>query len=111
MDYSIFIITRINEEFHNNGRDINEAVGLGLAKTAGVITSAATIMTTTFLVFAASPTMIMKSIGLALSVSIIVDATIARVLLLPAAMRLAGRWNWYLPKWLDRILPKLKLDH
>jgi RND superfamily putative drug exporter len=111
MDYSIFIITRINEEFHNNGREINEAVGLGLAKTAGVITSAATIMTTTFLVFAASPTMIMKSIGLALSVAIIVDATISRVLLLPAAMRLAGRWNWYLPKWLDRILPKLKLDH
>ncbi|MHA2252764.1 MAG: MMPL family transporter [Candidatus Kariarchaeaceae archaeon] len=111
MDYSIFIITRINEEYHRNGKSINEAVGLGLSKTAGVITSAATIMTVTFLVFAASPTMIMKSIGLALSVSIIVDATISRVLLLPAAMRLAGKWNWYLPKWLDKILPKIELDH
>ncbi|MCE7735798.1 MAG: MMPL family transporter, partial [Candidatus Heimdallarchaeota archaeon] len=111
MDYSIFIITRINEEFHTNGKDINEAVGLGLAKTAGVITSAATIMTTTFLVFAASPTLIMKSIGLALSVAIIIDATISRVILLPAAMRLAGKWNWWLPRWLDKILPKIDLEH
>ncbi|MHA2277068.1 MAG: MMPL family transporter, partial [Candidatus Kariarchaeaceae archaeon] len=110
MDYSIFIITRIKEEYEK-GVDISTAVGIGLGKTAGVVTSAAVIMTTTFMVFALSPLLVLKMMGLALSVGIVVDATISRIILLPAAMKLAGKWNWYLPKWMKKILPEIELDH
>ncbi len=111
MDYSIFIISRIKEEHGKNGNELGESVGIGLSKTAGVVTSAASIMIATFLVFAASPMLIMKTMGLAMAIAIFVDATIARIILLPAAMKLAGRWNFWLPKWLDKILPKIDLEH
>lgn len=108
MDYSIFIISRIKEEYLKNGNELGESVGIGLSKTAGVVTSAASIMIATFMVFAASPMLIMKTMGLAMAVAILVDATISRIILLPAAMKLAGRWNFWLPKWLDKILPKIE---
>ena len=110
MDYSIFIISRIKEEFDATG-DMDKSVGLGLAKTAGIITSAATIMTATFLVFAASPLLTLKMMGLAMAIAIVIDATIARTILLPAAMKLAGKYNFWLPKWLSKILPKLDIEH
>ena len=110
MDYSIFIISRIKEETEK-GEEISDAVGLGLAKTAGVVTSAATIMTVTFMVFALSPMLVLKTMGLALSVAIVVDATISRIILLPSAMKLAGKWNWWIPKWLEKILPRIDLEH
>jgi len=109
MDYSIIIISRIKEEA-DKGMEISDAVGLGLSKTAGVVTSAAIIMTSTFMVFALSPLLILQTMGLALSVGIIIDATISRIILLPAAMKLVGKGNWYLPKWLDRLLPKLDFE-
>jgi RND superfamily putative drug exporter len=68
-------------------------------------------MTSTFMVFALSPLLVLKMMGLALSVGIIIDATISRIILLPAAMKLAGKWNWYLPKWLKKILPEIKIEH
>ena len=110
MDYSIFIISRIKEEYEKSG-DMDESVGVGLTKTAGIITSAATIMTATFLVFAASPLLTLKMMGLAMAVAIVIDATIARTILLPAAMRLAGVYNFWIPKWLEKILPDVKLEH
>jgi RND superfamily putative drug exporter len=111
MDYSIFIISRIKEEHGHNGNELGESVGIGLSKTAGVVTSAASIMIATFMVFATSPMLIMKSMGLAMAVAIFVDATISRIIILPAAMKIAGRWNFWLPKWLDKILPKIDLEH
>ena len=110
MDYSIFIISRIREEF-DKGADMHHAVGLGLSKTAGVVTSAATIMTVTFMVFALAPMLILKMMGLAMAIAIVVDATVARIILLPSAMELVGVYNFWLPKWLDKILPKIKIDH
>ena len=110
MDYSIFIISRIREE-HLKGEDMTESVGIGLAKTAGVVTSAASIMIATFFVFAMSPMLIMKTMGIAMAVAILVDATVARIIILPSAMRLLGHWNFWIPKWLDKILPKIDLEH
>ncbi|RMG36702.1 MAG: MMPL family transporter [Methanobacteriota archaeon] len=119
MDYSIFIISRIKEETEklqkeggHSQQEINvQSVSIGLSKTAGVITSAATVMIATFAVFALSPILILKTMGLAMAVAIFIDATVSRVMILPAAMRLAGKWNWWIPKWLDKILPKIELDH
>ncbi len=110
MDYSIFIVARIREE-HLHGRTSEEAVGIGIEKTAGVVTSAASVMIVTFLVFAFSPIQIMQMMGVALAVSIIADVTISRIILLPAAMKLLGDWNWWMPKWLKKIIPKIELKH
>jgi RND superfamily putative drug exporter len=110
MDYSIFIISRIREEYIK-GADPHDAVGIGLSKTANVVTSAATVMIATFIVFALAPILFLKTMGVAMSVAIFIDATVSRMILLPSAMALAGRWNWYLPKWLKKILPEIKLDH
>ena len=110
MDYSIFIISRIREEYEK-GATAHDAVGIGLSKTANVVTSAATVMIATFLVFAFAPILFLKTMGVAMAVAILVDATVSRMILLPSAMALAGRWNWYLPKWLDKIIPHIKLEH
>ncbi|MCY3410234.1 MAG: MMPL family transporter [Candidatus Heimdallarchaeota archaeon] len=110
MDYSILIISRIKEEYLRTGK-MDESVGVGISKTAGVITSAALVMIATFLVFAGSPMIIMKIMGLAMAIAIFVDATISRIILLPAAMKLLGEYNWWIPKWLDKILPKIELEH
>ncbi len=119
MDYSIFIISRIKEETErlqkeggHSQKEINiQSVSIGLSKTAGVITSAATVMIATFTVFALSPILILKTMGLAMAVAIFIDASVSRIMILPSAMRLAGKWNWWIPKWLDKILPKIELDH
>ncbi len=110
MDYSIFIISRIKEEYEK-GVPSDEAVGVGLAKTAGVVTSAATVMIATFLVFALAPALFLKSMGFAMAVAIFVDATIARTIILPAAMKLAGKWNWYLTGWIKKLIRKIDLMH
>lgn len=110
MDYSIFIISRIREEWEK-GSSAHDAVGIGLSKTASVVSNAATIMIVTFVVFALAPILFLKTVGIAMAIAILVDATVARMILLPSAMALAGKWNWYLPKWLARILPEIKLEH
>ncbi|MHA2276208.1 MAG: MMPL family transporter, partial [Candidatus Kariarchaeaceae archaeon] len=98
-------------EEYENGADMDDSVGIGLAKTAGVITSAAAIMTVTFMVFALSPMIMLKMMGFAMAIAIVVDASISRIIILPAAMKLLGEWNWWLPKWLEKRLPNIRLKH
>jgi RND superfamily putative drug exporter len=76
-----------------------------------VITSAALIMVIVFAGFIPGSVVVNKTIGLGLSVAVALDATVVRLILVPAFMVLAGKWNWWLPKWLQRVLPKFKLEH
>jgi RND superfamily putative drug exporter len=109
MDYEVFLISRIREEYDRTG-DNAEAVARGLAGTGRVITSAALIMIVVFLSFVASPIPSLKMLGLGLAVAIFIDATIVRMVLVPAAMALLGKANWWLPSWLDRILPRVTIE-
>jgi len=109
MDYEVFLLTRIKERYDALG-DNAEAVLLGVAGSARTITSAAVIMVGVFAVFTATSVPTIQQIGLGNAVAIAVDATVTRLVLLPAAMQLMGRWNWWLPGWLDRLLPRWKLD-
>jgi RND superfamily putative drug exporter len=109
MDYEVFLLSRIREEYlagHSN----SEAVARGLAGTARVITSAALIMIAVFVAFAFSDDPILKMFGIGLAVSVLVDATVVRMILVPSTMALLGDANWWLPGWLDRILPKVDLE-
>ena len=109
MDYEVFLLSRIREDYLRTG-DSHTSVVNGLASTARVITSAALIMIGVFLSFVTNPSPTVKMIGLGMAVAVFVDATIVRMMLVPATMELAGRWNWWLPAWLDRILPKISVD-
>jgi RND superfamily putative drug exporter len=110
MDYEIFLLSRVREEYVRTGK--NEiAVANGLATTARVITAAAAIMVTLFLVFVfAFDERAIKLFGTGLAVAIFVDATLVRMVLVPATMELLGDANWWLPRWLDRILPKIHIE-
>ena len=103
MDYHVFVLSRIREAV-DEGLGTREAVREGLTRTAGVVTSAAVVMVSVFGIFATLTTVDMKQAGVGLAAAILIDATIVRVVLLPATMCLLGRWNWYLPRWL-RWLP------
>lgn len=109
MDYEVFLLSRIREEHQRTG-DNDAAVVSGLASTGRVITSAALIMIAVFLGFVASPDPSTKMFGLGLATAIAVDATIVRMVLVPATMRLLGDANWWLPAWLDRVLPDLHIE-
>jgi uncharacterized membrane protein YdfJ with MMPL/SSD domain len=100
MDYHVFILTRIREAF-DRGRPTEDAVSHGIKSTAGVVTSAAVVMISVFAIFATLSLLIFKELGIGLAVAVLIDATIIRGVLLPAAMKLLGDWNWYLPKWLE----------
>ncbi|MGW1065357.1 MMPL family transporter [Streptomyces aureus] len=104
MDYEIFLLSRIAEEWHAT-RDNERAVGIGLSLTGRVITCAALIMTAVFLSFTGSPAVVVKMLALGLAVSVVLDATVVRLVLVPSLMFLMGRANWWLPAWLDRRLP------
>ncbi|MGA5037589.1 MMPL family transporter [Streptomyces capoamus] len=106
MDYEIFLLSRIAEAWHRTG-DNRLAVGEGLSATARVISAAAFIMTAVFLSFTASPTVVVKMLALGLAISVVVDATVVRLVLVPSAMFLLGRANWWIPRRLDRVLPRL----
>ncbi len=107
MDYEVFLLSRIREEYDKNGGNNREAVADGLATTARVITAAALIMILVFMAFALGSQRQLKLFGLGLAVAILVDATIVRMVLVPATMELLGDANWWLPKWLDRLLPRI----
>jgi putative drug exporter of the RND superfamily len=109
MDYEVFLLSRVREEYLLTG-DNDASVIRGIAGTARVITSAALIMISVFLgfVFGDDPTI--KMMGLGLATAILVDATIVRVVLVPATMKLMGDANWWLPKWLDRLLPTIDIE-
>lgn len=106
MDYEIFLLSRIREVWLAT-YDNHRAVGAGLAATGRVITCAALIMTSVFGAFLLSANVVVKMLALGLAVSVVVDATVVRLVLVPSAMYLLGRANWWAPRWLDRILPHL----
>jgi RND superfamily putative drug exporter len=109
MDYEVFLLSRIREAYDATG-DNTESVARGTAATGRVITSAALIMTVVFLSFVADPSALVKMIGLGLSTAIVLDATIVRMVMVPATMALLGRANWWLPGWLDRRLPQVSME-
>jgi RND superfamily putative drug exporter len=109
MDYEVFLLTRIRERWQATG-DSRLAVAQGLASSARTITSAALIMTCVFLVFVGTSVPSIEELGLGNAVAILVDATLVRLVLVPATMELLGDWNWWLPKPLARALPKAELE-
>jgi len=110
MDYEVFLLSRIREEWRRTG-DNATAVADGLAKTARVITAAAAIMICVFGSFViGDPLRVLKVFGLGLAASIFIDATLVRMILVPSVMELLGRSNWYMPSWLDRLVPTLGVE-
>jgi putative drug exporter of the RND superfamily len=109
MDYEVFLLSRVREEYVSSG-DNHEAVVRGLSSTARVITSAALIMISVFGAFVLSDDPNGKLFGVGLAVAVLLDATLVRMVLVPATMSLIGRANWWLPGWLDRLLPHLDLE-
>jgi putative drug exporter of the RND superfamily len=110
MDYEVFLVSRIREEYLKDG-DTRRAVADGLAKTARVITAAAAIMVVVFLAFVTAPDTFLKLFGIGLATAILLDATLVRLVLVPAVMQLLGDRNWWIPNWLERILPRLDVEH
>jgi RND superfamily putative drug exporter len=109
MDYEVFLLSRIREEYAATG-DNAESVARGLAATGRIITSAALIMIAVFLSFVGSPVPSLKMLGLGLATAIAIDATLIRMVLVPATMSLLGDANWWLPRWLDKILPVIDVE-
>jgi RND superfamily putative drug exporter len=109
MDYEVFLLSRIREEYLHS-RDSDNAVIEGISATARVITSAALIMISVFGAFALGNNPLTKMFGIGLATAVFIDATIVRVVLVPATMRLLGERNWWLPGWLDRLLPNIDLE-
>ena len=109
MDYEVFLVSRIREEYLKDG-DTRRAVADGLAKTARVITAAAAIMVVVFLAFVASPEVFLKLFGIGLAAAIFLDATLVRMVLVPAVMQLLDSRNWWIPDWLERALPSIDVE-
>jgi RND superfamily putative drug exporter len=109
MDYEVFLLSRIKEEYDRTG-DNSGAVADGLAVTARVITAAAAIMVCVFGAFVLGPDRALKLFGFGMAIAVLVDATIVRLVLVPATMELLGDRNWWLPRWLDRILPVVHVE-
>lgn len=109
MDYEVFLLSRIREEWHRSG-DSRRSVADGLAATAKVITAAAAIMVFVFGSFILEQDRTVKLMGVGLATAILLDATIVRMLLVPATMELLGDKNWWLPRWLDRLLPNIDVE-
>ncbi len=105
MDYHVFILSRIREG-HDHGLNTRQAIRSGITHSAGVITSAAIVMVAVFATFATLSVTSMKQLGVGLAVAILLDATLVRGLLLPAVMTLLGERNWYLPRWLERLMTR-----
>jgi RND superfamily putative drug exporter len=109
MDYEVFLVSRMREAWLRSG-DNAQSIVSGLAGTARVITAAAAIMVAVFAAFVPSPDLPIKVIGIGMGSAILIDATLVRLLLVPAVMHLLGRGNWWLPAWLDRRLPHLHVE-
>ncbi|HEY8526496.1 MAG TPA: MMPL family transporter [Acidimicrobiales bacterium] len=109
MDYEVFLLSRVREEYVRT-RDNAAAVADGLASTARVITAAAAIMVTVFGAFVLEDAVFLKLAGLGLATAVLVDATVVRMVLVPATMELLGDRNWWLPRWLDRLLPRVDVE-
>jgi uncharacterized membrane protein YdfJ with MMPL/SSD domain len=114
MDYHVFILSRV-KELVDHGMPTDQAVERGIRTTASTVTSAAAVMIAVFAIFASLRTLDIKQLGVGLAVAVFIDATLIRGVLLPAAMKLLGEWNWYLPRWLEwmprlTVEPKLEED-
>ena len=109
MDYEVFLLSRMKEEYHRTG-DNATAVADGVAATARVITAAALIMVCVFAAFVLAPDRQLKLFGMGMAVAVFIDATVVRMLLVPATMELLGDRNWWIPKWLDRVLPRIDVE-
>ncbi|MFF0387574.1 MMPL family transporter [Kitasatospora sp. NPDC004615] len=110
MDYEVFLLSRVREDWLATG-DAKGSVVRGLSATGRVISSAAAIMVAVFTGFAIDPDITVKMIGVGMAVAVLIDATVVRLVLVPATMTLLGRHNWWLPRWLDRLLPQLRIEH
>ncbi len=108
MDYHVFLLSRIREHFDQTGNN-DESVAVGLQATAKIITGAALIMVAVFGAFATGRLVSIQQMGLGLAAAVLIDATLVRSILVPAAMKLLGDRNWYLPRWL-RWLPDLRIE-
>src|SRR5262249_35048137 len=108
MDYQVFLLSRIKERYDQT-ESTDDAVEHGVASTARLITGAALIIVAVFLGFAMGDLVMFQQMGFGVAVALLIDATIIRSVLLPAVMHLLGRWNWYLPRWLN-WLPRLQVD-
>jgi putative drug exporter of the RND superfamily len=108
MDYQVFLLSRIRERYDETG-DTTDAVTFGVASTARIITGAALIIVAVFAGFAAGELVMFQQMGFGVAVALLIDATIIRSVLLPAVMHMLGRWNWYLPRWLN-WLPRLQVE-
>jgi RND superfamily putative drug exporter len=108
MDYQVFLLSRIRERYDETG-DTTNAVTFGVASTARIITGAALIIVAVFAGFAAGELVMFQQMGFGVAAALLIDATIIRSVLLPATMHMLGRWNWYLPRWLD-WLPRLEVE-
>ena len=109
MDYEVFLLSRVKEEWRRTG-DSHLSVANGLATTARVITAAAAIMVVVFGSFLLENDRVFKLMGTGLATAILFDATIVRLVLVPATMELLGDKNWWLPRWLDRLLPDIDVE-
>jgi RND superfamily putative drug exporter len=109
MDYEVFLLSRVREEWMHTG-DSHASVADGLAATAKVITAAAAIMVVVFGSFLLENDRTFKLMGTGLAVAVLLDATVVRMLLVPATMELLGDRNWWLPAWLDRVLPNISVE-
>jgi RND superfamily putative drug exporter len=109
MDYEVFLLSRIREDWARTG-DSHGSVVRGLSATGRVISSAAAIMVAVFLGFASEVDVVVKQLGVGMAVAILLDATVVRMVLVPATMSLLGDWNWWVPGWLDRVLPHVRAE-
>ena len=108
MDYHVFLLSRIRERYLATG-DTTGAIAHGISSSARLITGAALIMVAVFAGFSAGSLVMFQQMGFGLGVAVLLDATLVRGILVPAAMRLLGKWNWYLPKWLA-WLPEISIE-
>jgi RND superfamily putative drug exporter len=108
MDYQVFLLSRIRERYLDTG-DTTGAVTFGVASTARIITGAALIIVAVFTGFARGDLIMFQQMGFGVAVALLIDATVIRSVLLPSAMKILGRWNWYLPRWLE-WLPRLEVE-
>ncbi|MGZ4174201.1 MAG: MMPL family transporter, partial [Solirubrobacteraceae bacterium] len=109
MDYEVFLVSRIYEEWHRR-RDTREAVSHGLAATGRTISAAATIMVLVFSAFVLGGQRVIELFGIGLASAVLLDALIVRSVIVPAVMLLLGDRNWWLPAWLERVLPRLNIE-
>jgi RND superfamily putative drug exporter len=110
MDYEVFLLSRI-KELHDRGVPNDEAVRLGLQRSGRVITSAAAIVIAVFAGFVAGELLVIKEVGFSLAVAVLIDATLVRLLLVPATMTVLGDLNWWAPRPLRRVYEKLAITH